>query len=153
MQRSLLKLLSRTYLTVHWNQSWKVMIKCPLLSKPFPIENASYKLLPILTILYVSFKYILISLPSFKAIPNLVRTLYNASLRTGRQSSTCYLFKIVILPPLLVGTHIYHWHIQAQGLDHLYHLYRCLQHQLNWNLQLPLVWKMCWKISSTMTCF
>jgi hypothetical protein len=48
----------------------------------FWIGKLSDKCIPIRTLLYISFKHILISLTSFTGTPNSVRILYNTSLLT-----------------------------------------------------------------------
>jgi hypothetical protein len=47
--------------------------------RPFWIGKLSDKCLPILTLLYVSFKHILINLTSFMGTPNSMGILYNDS--------------------------------------------------------------------------
>jgi hypothetical protein len=47
--------------------------------KPFWIGKLSGKCLPIQTLLYVSFKHILMSLTNFIGIPNSIRILYSTS--------------------------------------------------------------------------
>jgi hypothetical protein len=48
--------------------------------KPFWIGKLSDQYLPIRTLLYVSFKQILMSLANFMGIPNSIKMLYNTSL-------------------------------------------------------------------------
>jgi hypothetical protein len=50
--------------------------------KPFWIGKLSDKCLPIWTLLYASFKHILIGLTNLMGIPNSIRILYNISLLT-----------------------------------------------------------------------
>jgi hypothetical protein len=50
--------------------------------RSFWIGKLSDKCLPIWTLLYVSFKHILITLTSFMGTPNSMRILYNTSLLT-----------------------------------------------------------------------
>jgi hypothetical protein len=50
--------------------------------RPFWIRKLSDKCLHIQTLLYVSFKHILINLTSFMGTPNYMRILYNTSLLT-----------------------------------------------------------------------
>jgi len=50
--------------------------------RPFLVGNGSDTFLPIRTSLYVSFKYILISLTNFMLVPNSLTILYNTSLLT-----------------------------------------------------------------------
>jgi hypothetical protein len=50
--------------------------------KPFWMGKLSNKWLPMWTLLYVSFKHILISWTNFMGIPNFMRILYNTSLLT-----------------------------------------------------------------------
>jgi hypothetical protein len=47
--------------------------------RPFWIGKLSHKCLPIRTLLYVSFKHILINLTSFMGTPNFMRVLYKTS--------------------------------------------------------------------------
>jgi hypothetical protein len=58
---------------------WKEVSPC---FRPFCIGKLSDKCLPIRTLLYNSFKHILISLTSFMGTPNSIRILYNTSLLT-----------------------------------------------------------------------
>jgi hypothetical protein len=54
--------------------------------KPFWIGKLSDKCLPIWTLLYVSFKHILISLTNFMGIQNSIRILYTTSLLIESQA-------------------------------------------------------------------
>jgi hypothetical protein len=58
------------------------MIEHLLVLDYFGIEKLRDKYLPILTLLYVSFKHILINVTSFMGTPNSMRMLYNSSLIT-----------------------------------------------------------------------
>jgi hypothetical protein len=60
--------------------------KASLCFRPFWTGNASDKFLSMQTLLYVSFKHILINRTTFIVIPNSVRTLYNVSLLNGLQT-------------------------------------------------------------------
>jgi hypothetical protein len=51
--------------------------------------------LPIQTLLYVSFKHILIGLTNFMGIPNSMRILYNTSLYQKQMPSGCTLIALI----------------------------------------------------------